>query len=345
MKKIKKVLTISFALLLGFVLVRCGDDEPSLQSFYDVSGVVTYPDFSGTMQNAEGAIVYLVKDATAASTAYDLTTVVDGSGDFLFEGLEAGDYFLFVNYNTANTNIPEARIKGINFDSGAGVLFTVTDEDVTENVALVSAGQSTAFVIDTRDAGDWKIDQSHSNIDFDFPYKEENATYTGRFDDFDIDVNFDPANLAGSSISASIDLLSVNTSSPGGRDSFYDDVLTTWDYGCLVGTLGVAILDNLLPDEATRYATFDATGFSAYGDGYKATGDFTFNGNTETETVFFRLIEGFEGQSRQGVLTRYSSLEAVVTFNPLADYDMEDSNVGANDITVNISNQVNKALE
>jgi polyisoprenoid-binding protein YceI len=345
MKNLKKIAMFFAATLIALTLMRCGDDDDVAPTLYKLSGNVTYPDLSGTSASATGAIVYLVKGATAASTNYDLSTTTSSSGAYSFENLDAGNYYMFVNYNTANTN-KVGRVEGINFDSGEGHLLEIVDVDLVQNSTLVSAGQATDFVVDTRSTGTWTSDISHSNVDFEFPYDEANGSYTGRFSDFEIEVNFDPANLASGSISASVDLLTINTDSPGGRDplynsdgTFWQDVDLSYDLGCIAGTFGIA-----LPTDAARYATFEATGFEAYGDGYKATGNFTFNGSTNQETIFFRLIEGYEALNRQDVLTRYSSFEGKLTFSALADYTIDSSHIGDGDVTIYISYQVNKPV-
>lgn len=345
MKTFKKFATIFLVVVLSVLLVRCGDDTivEAPDVLFNVSGTVTYLNFAGTSQSASGAVIYLVKNATAASADYDLSAIADATGAYTFENLAVGDYYMFANFNTSNTN---ARVEGINFDSGDGFLFSVVDANITQDIVLSSTGQTTTMTVDTRENGDWNFDFTHSNIDFEFPYDENNASYSGRFNDFTMEVFFDPANLTTGSIEASIDLLSVNTSSPGGRDSFFDDALTAWDYGCLASTFGVSIDGvTLLPDEATRYATFSATGFEAYGDGYKATGTFTFNGMNHQETLFFRFIEGFEALNRQDVLTRFSSFEGKLDFNALTDYGIESSHLGGETVSVYISNQVTKAVQ
>lgn len=345
MKNFGKISLMSLLALVIIITVRCSDEDPTpAVSLFNITGNVTYPDMAGASQSAAGGVVYLVKNTTTASTSYDLTSVVNAAGTYTFEGLEAGDYFMFCNFNTENENIPGGRVEGINFDSGDGILFSISDANVTQNITLVSAGQASTMAVDTREGGDWEFDFSHSNVDFEFPYDANNASYTGRFDQFSIAINFDPANLATSSIDAEIDLLSVNTSSPGGRDSFYDDAMQVWDYGCLAGTFGVDIVDDL-PVETTRMATFTATGFEAYGDGYVTTGTFTFNGTSNQETLFFRFIEGFEGENRQGVQTRYSSFEGKLIFAALNDYGVESSHLLGENVTVYVSNQVTKSLE
>ncbi len=353
MKTLRFLLTFFLLATLSLVFVTCGDDDDDdvapLQ--FDISGTVAFPDFNGTMQNARGAVVYLAKNATSPTTNYDLSTVANASGSYTFENLEPGDYFMFSNFNTENTNV-NGRIVGINFDSGEGLLFSIDNADVVQNMTLSSIDQAVNFVVDTREGGDWDYDASHSNIDFEFPYDEFNATYSGRFDAFDIAVYFDKDNLSSSSIDATIDLLSVNTSSRGGRDSFFDASVESWNSGCLASTFGVDFTPDDppiqgfdgIPVESTRYASFTSTSIETYGDGFLAKGNFTFNGQTNQETLFFRFIEGFQGTNRSGLDVRFSSFDGILEFDALDDYGIESSHLGDKTVTVHISNQVNKVL-
>jgi polyisoprenoid-binding protein YceI len=55
----------------------------------------------------------------------------------------------------------------------------------------------------------WNVDKAHSSINFKIWHLM--TPVTGKFEDFDIDLNFDPQNLAGSSIKVSIQTASINT--------------------------------------------------------------------------------------------------------------------------------------
>ena len=180
-KFLKVTFTAVLVILLGIFMVRCDDDSnnnPEPEILYNVSGAVTYP--GGT---AAGAVIYLANSATP-TTNYDWVTVANENGQYSISDLGAGDYFIFVNFNTANQN---TRVDGVNFDSGAGATFTIENANETINVALSSSGQDNAEAVNTTDQGDWNSDFSHSNVDFSFAYDEANATYTGRFDNFDRD--------------------------------------------------------------------------------------------------------------------------------------------------------------
>ena len=337
--------------MLAF-LVNCSDDDgnstPEVVPTFSISGTISYVDFDGNTVGADGAVVYMAQ-SEMATTSYDASTVASTTGAYSFEGLEAGSYFVFSNFNNANVN--NGRIVGVNFDSGEGALVEIVDANVTSDMTLTQIAQDVDFVIDTD--GDWDQDYSHSNIDFSFAYDENNATYTGRFDAFTSDVFFDANDLANSSISASVDLLSVNTSSPGGRDSWWNSVDEVWDYGCLASTFGLLDTDGnalgdadppVMPDESTRFATFESTSIETYGDGFRALGNFTFNGSTNEETLFFRFINGFEGQNFQGNSFRFSSFDGQIEFDALADYGVESSSLGNERVTVDISFQLELPL-
>ncbi|MDH5608551.1 MAG: YceI family protein [Cyclobacteriaceae bacterium] len=345
----KNSIQFLFASLLSmsvmFVMVGCGGDPDPVTVYYNITGNVTYPDFSGASAPADGAVIYLAASA-AATTAYDYRTVADASGNYSFEGLEAGDYFMFVNYNSANTN--NGRISGISFDSGEGALFAVTDASVTKDVALVAISQDVQFDVDiTPTTGTWAFDANHSVVSFNFPYHDDNATFSGTFNSIpSLLIKFNAADLAASTIEASIDLLSVNTRSRGGRDSHFDATANSWYYGCNAASLGVQVdtVNNMMPIETSRYATFKSTSIEAYGDGFIAKGDFTLKGQTHQEVLFFRFINGYEGTSRSGAPTRYSSFDGRLEFNALADYNIQSSAVGSSKVIVDVAIQVNKAL-
>lgn len=74
------------------------------------------------------------------------------------------------------------------------------------------ASPAFATTIDTDDdkkASKWMVDKSHSQINFSI--KHFFTPVKGSFGDFDVELNFDPADLDGSSISVVIDVASVET--------------------------------------------------------------------------------------------------------------------------------------
>lgn len=124
--------------------------------------------------------------------------------------------------------------------------------------------------------GAWKVDKTHSNINWDTKYYATGAILNGKFNTFDIQVKFDEANPSNTKIYAWVLLSSYNTGEVG-RDA----------YGkCGPGYLGVKY-DTvstgpvvLAPRASTDTAWFRSTSCERYGSGYLVKGDFTFNGVT-----------------------------------------------------------------
>ena len=352
MKKLRLILMAGLAVTFLFAVSQCSEDDPV--TLYSISGKVTYPDFNGATADAAGAVIYLAQ-GTEATTAYEWATIADGSGNYTFKDLQPGDYWMWAVYDTKNTNVPEARVDRAIF-TGEGATMTLS-ANATQNVALTSLGQDDAMTVNTMDGGDWGSDISHSNVDFEFPYDKQegedayNATYTGRLTGFDIGVKFDPNDLGSSSITAEVDMLSVNTSSPGGRDPLWttdanDDVVLwqdvdgNYDLGCISGYYAI---DS--PDDPDRTATFTSSSIEEYADGYVAKGTMKFAGNEGTVNLFFKFLPGFQAPNRQQVLTQYSSFEGFFDFAAKDVFGVESSHVQDADVTVRISYQVTKALE
>ena len=340
MKPLKAFLLI--VLVSVFSFSSCTEtDDPEI--FYDISGNVTYPD--GV---ASGALVYLVLGSTP-STNYVDVTVADETGNYSFDNLSVGDYFLFSNYNTANTNNVGGRLSGINFTTDDSNLVSVGSTNATANISLINNG-SAGVVINTVDET-YRLDGSHSNVNFEFPFDEGNATFLGSFDSYDFTFDFDDSDLANSEITASIDLLDVDTGQPG-RDGLWtnhssvtdvdsldaNDNLVTWfDAGCLTGYLGAAVgthLSSVLTENLD--ATFTSTSIELFGDGYKASGDLTFRGQTKEIEVYFKFIKGFLGGSNSDL--NYSSFEAMFVFDAIS-YGVSSSHL-LDDVTVYASVQV-----
>ncbi len=127
-------------------------------------------------------------------------------------------------------------------------------------------------------AGAWKVDKSHSNIMWETKYYTNGALLTGRFNIFDMKVNFDQATPTNTTVEAWVQLSTFNTGEPG-RDA----------YGkCGPGYMGVKFdtvtVSPLLlaPRANTDTAWFKSTSVKKYGNGYLVTGDFTFRGVTRS---------------------------------------------------------------
>ena len=342
MKNANLITKLAAVIMVAILFVRCSEDTPAPVN-YTISGNVTYPDFNGTATAADGAVVYVSIDGSANPTA---TTVANTSGDYVFAELPNGTYTVWANFDNQNTNNAGGRMMNVMF-MGEGVEVVLADANATQNIALASAGQQEAVSVNTNEGGDWNQDWNHSVVRFEFPYDQENAPYSGQFKTKEIYVNFNPSDLANSTISAEIDLLTIYTDSPGGRDPLYnsdgtfyqDPADDSYKLGCISGTFGVSS-----PDDTDRYATFESTSIEAYGDGYLATGPMVFNGVTSDVHVFFQYIPGFDGTNRGGDPTRFSSFQASFDFAAKAVYGIESGHVLDADVTVHASFQITKAL-
>jgi polyisoprenoid-binding protein YceI len=353
MKKLSSILlSIAIVLAMGF-MYSCSEEEvikevevPAL--VYTIAGNVTYPDFLGMATPASGAVVYLKVDATEATASYDMTTTSDVNGNYTFNGLVPGSYFVFANYDTENNNIPGGRMTGVIF-GGEGGIVVIEGDNGSQNITLTSLGQSDAFAVNSFEGGDWGNDWSHSNIDFSFPYDNNNATYTGSFKMTDTYVMFDPFNLAGSKIETTIDVLTITTNSPGGRDPKYNSDGSLWqdaeglyNLGCVHVYLG---MENDIPTSANRYSTFKSTSIEVYGNGYLVTGDFTLNGITAPVHMLLKFVPGFVGTNRGGDPVQFSSFEGSFDFAAYQVFEVNSGHIGeTNDVTIDVSLQVTKAL-
>jgi polyisoprenoid-binding protein YceI len=343
MKTMKFIASLAAVVLVAVLFVRCTEDAATPITNYSITGTVTYPSFNGTSTPAAGAVVYLVKDATEPTANYDVATITDGTGAYSFTELPSGAYFVFANYDTENTNNVGGRMVGIYF-TGEGANVDIAGANATQNIALTSAGQANALSVNTYEGGSWLQDWNHSVVGFEFPYDEQNAPYTGRFKSKEIYVDFNPADLGNSKIEATIDLLTINTDSPGGRDPKYNADNTLWQdpdtqaykLGCIAGSFGIPD-----PDASTRNATFTSSTIEAYGNGYLATGPMVFNGVTSDVQMFFQFIPGFDNADKG---FRYSSFQGTFEFAALDVFGIESGHVGGAMVTVTSSFQVKKAL-
>ena len=346
MKTIKISARIAAILMVAVLFVRCSEDAATVEPpelKFSISGTVTYPAYNGSSTTADGAVVYLKYNATEATATYDAVTIADVTGKYTFTELSNGSYFLFSNYDTDNTNNPGGRMAGAIFGGEGGVI-AVDGVNSTADIALVSVGQADAISVNTYDGGSWLQDWNHSVVGFEFPYDEQNAPYTGRFKSKEMYVDFNPADLGNSKIEATIDLLTVNTDSPGGRDPKYNADNTLWQdpdtqaykLGCIAGSFGIPD-----PEASTRNATFTSSTIEAYGNGYLATGPMVFNGVTSDVQMFFQFIPGFDNADKG---FRYSSFQGTFEFAALDVFGIESGHVGGAMVTVTSSFQVKKAL-
>lgn len=356
-KNMKTLRSFSILLTLFFVLalaVRCSDDNPAPVKLLTITGIVTYPDGGGTQVAAAGAVVTMF----STSPVVNMQTIADANGNYSFINLEAANYTLAAYYDTDNNN-NAGRLTGLRF-SIANTDVVLGTTDATQNLELGSGGQASTPAIVANYAWDgaaysqpavpaWQFDNNHSLVTFQFPYRGAQAEFLGSFKQIHkFVVNFDPANLAGSSIDAEVDMSSVDTRTPGGRDNrttvadnpVFSPATMFTELGCISGTFGITA-DNATPTEsvpqpitlsANRYAKFSSTNIIAYGDGYLAKGNLIFNGFTVPIELWFKAMTPLVS----GTTTR-TGFEGRFLMNAKDNFGIDNSSVGGGDLTINIS--------
>ncbi|MBL7873114.1 MAG: YceI family protein [Cyclobacteriaceae bacterium] len=356
MKKLSLIPMLTLLATMIFV-VRCGSDDPA--PLVKITGKVIYNNAAGQPSNAVGAVVYLAKSATA-TTNFDQSTIADANGSYSFSNLSAGTYFVNAKYDTDNKNVT-ARLNGLLF-TGAGSIVVVENSDVTQDVTLVSSGQSGAGIetlaanytwtgTTFANTGAWTFDASHSPVNFEFPYRGNEADFSGSFSQINkFVVNFDPANPTAGSIVAEVDLASVNTRTPGGRDNrttvadnpLFSPLTDFTELGCIMGTFGITA-DNATPTDAVpqkitqnadRYAKFTSTSIATYGDGYIAKGNMIFHGITFPMSLWFKVVPSWLDTSNN---RKYSGFEGKFLMNAKNDFAITSSSVNDAIIKIHIS--------
>ena len=253
----------------GLIIVSCSKKEDKLAN---VSGTVTY----GDNLAADGAVVRISNDLEGTDVINSV--IADADGKYLISGLNNGTYYLSANYNTDNVN--NLKSTGFNFALEAPVSVSVSG-DMTQDLQLVNAAPAGNDTINSFN-GTWLFDKPHGGVNWSTAYYGDNAVLTGKFTSYNIDISFTEANPESTIIKAWVQLSTALTGEPG-RDHLG---------GCLNGYLGVAT-DTLadgtyyVSDPSTDTAYFNSTSVAPYGDGYKATGDFTFRGVTKSIDMYF----------------------------------------------------------
>lgn len=362
MKKRKLIPMLTLLIAMMFV-VSCKDEEPA--PLVKITGKITYKDPTGTTANAAGAVVYLATSAVVTTT-YEQSTIADADGVYSFSGLGANTYFVNSVYKTDNKNI-KARLDGMTFTTVEGAIVTVADVDVTQDMTLVSIGQSgstfEALAVNYawdpnatpsatfKNTGAWTYDATHSPIFFEFPYRDHVADFGGALSQASkFIVNFDAANLATSSIDVEMDMASINTRAPGGRDPAMTATTVTFTrntqfttLGCILGTsLGIpgdgGVPSVSVPQPITavgRYAQFKSTSIEKYGDGFVAKGNLTFHGFTVPVNLLFKQSPVWVDASNAN--RKYSGFEGKFTMALKKDYGVTSSSVNDAVLKIQVS--------
>jgi polyisoprenoid-binding protein YceI len=115
----------------------------------------------------------------------------------------------------------------------------------------------------------WTVDKAASKVGFSSSF--DGGAFSGSFRRWDAAIRFDPANLAGSSVTATFDMASAVTG-----DETRDQALPEPDW---------------FSARAFPKATFTASSFKALGGGrYQAVGTLTMRGVTKPLTLPFTLV-------------------------------------------------------
>ncbi len=171
--------------------------------------------------------------------------------------------------------------------------------------ATVLAGQALAAP-----APVWTVDKGASKVAFSSSF--DGGAFSGAFRRWDAAIRFDPANLAGSSVTATFDMTSAVTG-----DSDRDEALP---------------LDDWFAAKRFPKATFTATSFKAMGGNrYQAVGALTIRRVTKPLTLPFTLV----------ITGGVAKMNASVGLNRLAfgvgQGDWKTTEVVPGTVTVNIS--------
>lgn len=100
----KQLLILMVMIFVGFMTQSCSKEDPGFNGDKTIVGKVTYPDGA-----AAGAHVSIKFNAESATTDYDYITVADKDGNYKFQRLAPGNYYVTADY-TCN--------QGLHFQSG-----------------------------------------------------------------------------------------------------------------------------------------------------------------------------------------------------------------------------------
>lgn len=166
---------------------------------------------------------------------------------------------------------------------------------------------------------DWSFDKTHSSIRWGTAYLGTAALLTGRFNDFDIELEFDESNPENIFLTGRVTLSTVNTGEPGR------------DQGCLLGTFGVEESDEaVFTSTSVEFDETDPTG-------YIVTGDLTFHGVTSELAMKLNYL-GTDLIDLREVPTNVAGFEGQFEMNAKTVFGIESTSIGDR-VVVNINGQ------
>lgn len=306
-QSITKLGFVSAFIILSLSLFQCSNKV----EVFSVTGTVTY----ATGIPADGAIVTITSDAE--QTVVVNNVVCSENGEYTLYGLVEGTYYLSSHYNTANLN--NLKAAGYTFKTSEPVMVELA-EDKVQDIQLVNEPGGDDKISTTD--GTWRFDKAHSNVNWATAYMGQNAELTGKFNIFDVSINFDEANPEATTIEAWVQLSTANTGEPG-RD----------DLGkCLNGYLGVATdtLDDgtyYVSDPLTDTAFFSSTSVVVWGDGYKAAGSMEFKGISKPVELLFNYIGQADFSTEQDGSNVRGGFNGEFHFNAISDYEVSSTSI------------------
>ena len=208
------------------------------------------------------------------------------------------------------------------------VMFTTQCKKDEEEVGPAPSipGPSEVGAVNSYD-GTYTFDKAHSNINWETDYYAVGARLTGKFNSFDIKVDFNSADPASSKIEAWVQLPSFNTGEPG-RDA---------PGKCGPGYMGVEYLDtNFTVDPTTDSAKFVATGSVVEADHYLTTGTFTFRGVTKDVELRYFFVGIDQTTNSTGDVTDRAGFRGQFRFMAQSDFGVTSTSI-ADEVIVTVN--------
>jgi polyisoprenoid-binding protein YceI len=144
-----------------------------------------------------------------------------------------------------------------------------------------------ALATDVPAAETYELDKSHSSVGFSVKHMVI-TNVKGTFDEFDVNITYDPNNIENSSVEVAIDVASINT-----KDEKRDEHLRSPDF------FDIANHPNI---------TFKSDQIAKKGDGYVAVGTLTMRGVSKQIELPFELngpIQNPWGQTVIGIVIEF----------------------------------------
>ena len=192
---------------------------------------------------------------------------------------------------------------------------------------LTSNPTSGSDVINISSTGTWGLDKTHSNVMWETLYMGANALLTGRFNNFNMEVDFREADLANSKIKAWVQLSTFNTGEPG-RDGYRK---------CGPGYMGVQ-WDTIAkkPVASSDTAWYQSTSIVRYGDQYLAKGNLTFRGITKPTDLYFDYKGISSTTASDGKVTYRAGFSGHFKMLANTDFKVNSTSI-ADEVTVKIN--------